>query len=655
MIRDTRSYTRCVRSSDLTLPQTVINSDTQKINIVRGSVRFENLTQQRLIRIALPARSRQAHYANKMVSKRFYKRRRENRQKKRVDRLGLLMLAFFLLGGLITIRLFNLQVLQHSFYIALAEGQHDIYQKLFPERGEILVMDRYASDNSYKVATNRDFELVYAVPKHIENPQDAADKLAPILGVAKDELLGRLSKENDLYEPLKHKVMDEEMSEIDQLDIKGIESTTESFRFYPEEQYFSHVVGFVGFVEDERKGRYGLESYFEEMLAGEQGELQAERDAAGRWITIGDKYLQEATDGDDLVLTLDHNLQYYGCGKLAEAVQKHGADSGTLIIMDPRTGSILAMCNAPDFDPNNYSATEDISTFNNLAVYDQYEPGSVFKPITMASALDLERVSPTTTYVDKGYVQIGSYTIQNSDGKAYGTQDMNAILEESLNTGAIFVVRQVGGENFYEYVQNFGFGELTGIALPTESVGNISSLATYKDIYSATASYGQGITVTPLQLVNAYATIANGGTLMQPYIVKEIVKPNGYRITTEPKEVRQVISNKTATTLSAMLVNVINRGHAQRAGVPGYFLAGKTGTAQIPRQDSPGYESGEHHKDTFVGFGPISDPKFVMLVKMDRPKGISWAAGSVAPIFGDVAKFLLDYYQVPPDDIIEEE
>ena len=198
MIRDTRSYTRCVRSSDLTLPQTVINSDTQKINIVRGSVRFENLTQQRLIRIALPARSRQAHYANKMVSKRFYKRRRENRQKKRVDRLGLLMLAFFLLGGLITIRLFNLQVLQHSFYIALAEGQHDIYQKLFPERGEILVMDRYASDNSYKVATNRDFELVYAVPKHIENPQDAADKLAPILGVAKDELLGRLSKENDL-------------------------------------------------------------------------------------------------------------------------------------------------------------------------------------------------------------------------------------------------------------------------------------------------------------------------------------------------------------------------------------------------------------------------------------------------------------------------
>jgi cell division protein FtsI (penicillin-binding protein 3)/stage V sporulation protein D (sporulation-specific penicillin-binding protein) len=333
---------------------------------------------------------------------------------------------------------------------------------------------------------------------------------------------------------------------------------------------------------------------------------------------------------------------------LQESVEKHQANKGSLIIMDPKTGAILTMCNAPTFDPNNYSEVENIDLFNNDAIYDAYEPGSVFKSFAMAAALDQGKITPNTTYDDTGVVEIGGFKIFNSDRKAHGIIDMKTALTFSYNTGSIYAVRQVGNEKWYEYVKNFGFGEDTGLPLSGESEGNIFRLAELRDIYSATSSFGQGLTVTPMQLITAFSAIANGGVLMKPYIVSEVIKPNGFTVQTSPQEVRRVISANTASTLSAMLVNAIEDGHGKKATVPGYYLGGKTGTAEIPRADGNGYD-GSRHKDTFVGFGPVSDPKFVMLVKIDEPKDVMWAEDSAAPLWGQVADFLLEYYHIPPE------
>ncbi|MFA6271949.1 MAG: penicillin-binding protein 2 [Patescibacteria group bacterium] len=572
-----------------------------------------------------------------------------NGKRKKFSRIHFMTAFFILCMGVVVARLFSLQVLQHGFYEALAEGQHAISKLLLPDRGEILSFDHY-SDEPHSVATNIDMNLVFAVPKQIENPEEIADKLSSYIALDKEELLSRLSKKDDIYEPLQHNVPDEKWDEIQKLNLLGIEATSERTRLYPEKDIFSHITGFMGYSDDQRVGQYGIEGYFEEELAGEQGLLKSEQDASGRWITVGNTTLEEAKDGDDIVLTIDHAVQFFVCDKLAEAVQKHGASEGSAIVMDPSTGAILAMCNAPVFDANNYSEVEDIETFINSAVSDQYEPGSVFKPLAMAAALDMGAVTPSTTYEDTGEVKIDSYTIRNSDLKANGIQTMTNVLELSLNTGAIFSVQQIGNENFYNYVQKFGFGEKTGIELEGENLGNITSLATLKDIYAATASYGQGITVTPIQLISAYAAAVNGGKLMKPYIVEKVIKENGFEVKTEPEVVRQVISAETSRVLRAMLVSVVNKGHAARAKIPGYFVGGKTGTAQIVKTNGVGYDANRHN-DTFVGFMPVDNPKFVVLTKINDPKGVAWAESTTVPLFGEIGKFLVDYYQIPPDEV----
>ncbi len=549
---------------------------------------------------------------------------------------------------MITVRLFSLQVLQHAFYEALASGQHDLYQKLFPERGEIYAQDPYSENDLYKVVVNRDFNLVYANPTKIENAEEVAKEVAPILGLQPDELISRLTKADDVYEPLKNKASDLEVEAIKEMQISGIDWRAESWRYYPEGESFAQVTGFLGYGEEGKVGQYGLEGYWEEELAGKQGELKSERDAGGRFIAVGEEMITEAEDGKDLILTIDKNIQFFACQKLGEAVQQHGAKKGTVIIVQPQTGAILTMCNYPTFNPNDYSATENLEYYINSAISDQYEPGSVFKSLTMAAAVDQGKVTPDTTYNDTGSVEISGYTIENSDGKAYGTQNMTAVLANSLNTGSIFAAQQIGNEAFYNYVSNFGFGVATGIELAGEASGDISEVAKLRDIYTATASYGQGLTMTPLQLIMAYSSLANGGKLMKPYLVQKVIYPSGYEEVRQPEVVREVLQAQTARILSAMLVQVVDNGHAKRAAVEGYFIGGKTGTAQIPRTDGQGYDK-YRHKDTFVGFGPISNPQFVILTKLDEPQDVSWAEGSAVPLFGEIAKFVINYYHIPPD------
>ncbi len=569
-----------------------------------------------------------------------------------IFRYGVLVFAV-----LIVLKLFFIQVFQHDFYEALASGQHDLFQELIPKRGDVYLHD-FKDDALVRVAVNQELAFVYADPREIVDVDDTAEAFGELFGYDQekiDALEQRLDQPEDPYEPLERKVGDKTLDALLALELPGIHYTRETSRFYPEPEMSGHVLGFVGTNEDgSLSGKYGIEGYFDELLTGTQGYLLSERDIAGRLISLADREYEPAQDGADIVLTLDRTIQYKACSSLQAAVEKHGADGGSIVIVQPTTGKILAMCGSPDFDSNVYSQVESIEVFNNPAIFEAYEPGSIFKPFTMAAAIDAGAVTPTTTFTDTGSVLVDGWPkpIGNAQGKVYGTVDMTQVLEDSINTGMIFSMRSMGMNVFVEYVKRFGFGEATGVELDTEVTGTIASLDLDAEIYAATASFGQGITVTPLQIAMAYAAIANGGVLKSPLIVDEIRHPDGTVEKRATRDIAQVMDPKTSRMVGAMLVSVIEHGHGRRAGVPGYYIGGKTGTAQVAKSDGIGYEE-DNTIGSFAGFGPVEDPKFAMVVRIDHPRDVVWAESTAAPLFGEIAEFLLQYFEVPPVRAIE--
>ncbi len=589
-----------------------------------------------------------------------WKRKKKHTLAKNFEpRIKLMAILFAVFALLIIARLFDFQVLKFDFYYALASDQHEIYQKLFPERGSIFLKDKAGSALSkqeilYPLAINKDYNLVYAQPKFIDKkPDEVAELLVPILEAdeekledLKKELTEKLSKTDDPYEPLKHKVEDSQVEMIEQLELNGIKSVKETFRYYPEKNISSNILGYVGFAKDgTKKGLYGVEGHFDQQLSGQQGTVKSEKDIAGRLISVGDKEFVRAEDGADIILTLDKTVQFEVCSQLNMHAEIIEAESAAAVVMHPQTGEIIAMCSYPDFDPNDSGSIEDISAYNNRAIFEAYEPGSIFKPITMAAGLDLGVITPETTYIDDGFVKIDEFTIRNVDKQSHGKQTMTQVLEKSLNTGTIFAVRQIGKRDFRKYVEKFGFGEKTGIQLDTEVAGDIRSLKKRSEVFEATGSFGQGITVTPLQMVQAFSAIANGGELVSPYIIEEIRQADGVVIKTNRPRPKQIISSKTSTLLSGMMVSVVKNGQGQAASVPGYYVAGKTGTAQVAEGGK--YSNKTNH--SFIGFAPVKDPAFTMILKFENPKKGSYSSVTTAPLFSRLAKFILDYYHVMPD------
>jgi cell division protein FtsI/penicillin-binding protein 2 len=557
-------------------------------------------------------------------------------------RIYILVVFIFLAAGVVIFRLYTLQILAHAFYQEMASDQHKVYEDLVPRRGEIFARD---NDSYYPVATNKELSLVFAVPREIEDPKAVAREVAGILELDERELAEKLDQPESWYAVIAHKVSEDKSRAIKDKNIKGIYFTPENERFYPGGSFASQLVGFVGSDGQKSKGLYGLEAYWNKELEGHGGKLEQERDTGGSWISIGDKVMSPAENGADLYLTIDHTIQYRAEMAIKKSLEKFQADRGSIVILDPRTGAVLAMASAPDFNLNDYSQVEDMSVFANPAVSDNYECGSIFKSITMASGVDAKVVTPDATYTDTGSVNEAGYTIKNSDGKANGVQTMTQVLEKSLNTGAIYVEKLLGNLRFLEYVKNFGFGSKTEIDTIGEASGNISGLKEMIDINAFTASFGQGLSVTPIQFTNAVAAIANGGELMKPHLVDKLVYSDGREDVIQPLEVRRVISKEASLDLARMLVSVVQNGHGKKAGVPGYLVAGKTGTAQVPKKNGGGYEEGQHI-GSFAGFAPAYDPRFVMLVKLDNPKNVEWAESSAAPTFGEMAKFMLDYFGV---------
>lgn len=569
-------------------------------------------------------------------------------------RFYFLVIAVFFCFLAIVFRLFTLQVLKHSSYQVKATNQQQEYQNIYPVRGEIYMQDRYAEKESFSslfpVAINKNFYKVYAVPKDIKAKEETASLLAPLLNMNLAIIQERVNKIDDPYEPLKDKIDGNIVEKIKNLNLEGINFETQSRRYFPSNEIACHLLGFVREIEGEKsEGQYGIEETYQEELAGKAGLALMEKDSRGQFIPVSKQIIEKPEDGADLVLTIDSNIQFFIEQKLKEYIDNFHSTGGTIMVMEVKTGKILAMANWPEFNPNNYSDVKNINVFVNPAVQSLYEPGSVFKAITMAAALDKKVVTPQTTYNDTGKVEISGKIIENALKKGEGVQTMTQVLEKSLNTGAVFAQQKLGNGNFKEYVERFGFADKTGIDLIGEVKGNTANLETKRDFELANISFGQGIAVTPIQLVAAFGALANDGVLMRPYIVDKVIYADKKEKISEPQEITRVISSDAASRITAMLVSVVKNGHTQRAGVDGYLIAAKTGTAQIPDPKTKKYlENDTIH--TVMGYFPAFNSRFSMIVKLDKPIGAKYAESTSAPLFGEIAKYILNYYEIAPSE-----
>lgn len=563
-------------------------------------------------------------------------------------RIVILGAAFFFGAAVLVIRLVDLQVVRAGYFSSLAAKAQDTSRQLAPERGSIFVRD---GAKLFPVVTNRDYYLISADPRRVTNPGQVVDTLARVFHLTPEEwrpLAEKLARRRDPYEPLRHKATRTETDAVSAARLEGIFVTPEGYRWYPEPGIGGQLLGFVGFAGDQRVGRYGLEGYFQPLLAGQSGSLRGVADAHGRALTIGTREIDPAKNGDSLVLTIDRTVQLAACEQLDQGIAAFAATGGTVLVISPQTGALFAMCSRPNFNPEDYASVSDFSVYSNPAIFTPYEPGSVFKPITMAAAVDRGALSPDDTYEDSGEVKLATgQRIRNSDLKAHGVQTMVQVLEKSLNTGAVFAESKVGKAAFRQYVRDFGFGALTGVTLDTEVPADVSALDRRGEIYAMTASFGQGITATPLQLALAFGALANGGKLMRPNIVAERLSGDGGpTAVTKPQVVRQVVTARTASTISGMLVQAVEGVYDHKAKVPRFYVAGKTGTAQIA---APGGGYGADVNHTFIGYFPAKRPAFVVLVKLDRPTEVKHAADSTTVVFRRLAEFLIDYYQIPPE------
>lgn len=559
-------------------------------------------------------------------------------------RLYTLLVILVLVAGGITVRLFSLQIVRHGFYTALAKDQHEVLKELVPRRGEIFIQEK--GELWHPLAVNRVFQTVFLVPKEVKDKNAVAESLAPLVDIPVEKILAKLKDPQDPYEPLKSKLADATVAKIKDLNLPGVRLIPEEWRWYPQGNLAANVLGFVGVKDNARVGQYGLEQYYQDQLAGQSGLLNSGKDAVGNWLLVGDYDLEPARDGASLYLTLDQNIQYIVAQKTRTVMDKWQATSACAIVLEPKTGAIRALVSLPDFDPNEYQKTQSTDYFMNSCTQKLYEPGSVFKPIVMAAGLDTGKITPETTYVDTGLVPIGGYTIQNAQNKVYDLSTMTKVLEKSINTGVVFVQRLIGGEVFKSYIEAFGFDEPTGIDLSGEARGDLKNIRENREINFATASFGQGISVTPLAMASAVAAIANDGQLMRPYLVAKIVQSDGQETIIEPEAIRQVVAPQNAGKLTAMLVSTVRNGY-DKVKLPGYFVAGKTGTAQIAA--SGGYSENETNH-SFIGYAPAYNPKFLIFLRLEKPRGIQFASESLAPVFTDIAKYLFNYYEILPEE-----
>lgn len=617
---------------------------------------------------------------------------------KRSDRFFWFRFLAIAAFAVIATRVAYLQVLRSETFLELAETQRIRRGALFPTRGSVFLVDA-GTDQEIAVATTHLVPSAYVVPRDIHDLKRMTEVLAEVVQryqtraeqrrqdllvatgqmtaeerdaqraaeegrtleekfVSQDarrqerinEFLRRLGNPNDPYEPIlsgNEELDPEAIAELQSANLPGIAFREVAERAYPEGTLAAHLMGFVRESGLLMRGEYGIEEGLDGLLRGATGFRATEQDTSGRLISVGESAFTPVEHGADVVLTIDRILQTIAEETARKGYERFDAERAQVVVMDPNTGRLLALAAYPTFDPNAPNAIRDVQTFSNPIVSDLFEPGSVFKPLIMGAALEHGLVEPETTMQDAGPVHIPPFTINTYDGKHHGTVSMIEILEQSNNIGMVWVALKVGPERLYQFLRRIGIGERMGITLADEALGQLPLPESWGDTRTATVGFGQGIVVTPLQALVANAALINGGRLLQPTLIREIRHPDGRVENIEPKVIRQVVRSETSTKIRAMLVSVVEKGVAGLARVKGYYVGGKTGTAQVADPETGKYST-EKKIISFIGFGPADNPAFIAMVKLDNPAGLSLASGTAAPLFSEFAKRALEYLRIPP-------
>lgn len=552
----------------------------------------------------------------------------------------------FVFAAVIATRLFFVQIIKGDYYDNLASKQYNSSFLENFDRGSIYLTEK--SGNRLSAAIVKNGYRAEINTKFLENPEETYKKLSEIIALDKEFFMSKAFKKDDPSEILARHLDEATALKIKNLKITGLNAYPESWRYYPFDNLASHILGFVGYKNDKLVGRYGLELRYESLLKRDVSDLKS-NSFAELFFDLKKLIAGDSKSGD-VVLTIEPTVQSMLEKNLEKTKEKYQAQLAGGLIISPKTGEIIALAAKPDFNPNQYAKTKDFSVFMNPLVENVMEMGSIMKPLTLAASIDNGSITASTTYVDKGFFVFGSSKIENYDGKARGLADMQKILNESLNTGAVFSMQKMGKDKFKDYMLNYGLGEKTGIELPQEAKSNISNITeSNRDIEYATASFGQGIAVTPIAMVVALSSLANGGLIMEPHIVKEENIKGLKNLIKTPQERRRVLKKETAEEITRMLVNVVD--NALVGGIhkmDHYSVAAKTGTAQLVEEGKKGY-SEEEFIHTFFGYAPAFDAKFLTFLFIVKPQGAKYASNTLTEPFMDITKFLLNYYEIPPD------
>ena len=568
-----------------------------------------------------------------------------------LKRIYILNIGVFLVFLAIVLRLFYWQVIKGKSLSIQARNQHELGKDIQAPRGNIL-----ANDGSWLAARSDAYVLYAEIPNLKDSPKNIANKLALLFvedSSDKEALLNEveriqeiLSRKEVNWIAIKKRIDPKLKSNIEALKIDGLGFENIDIRVYPEASAAAHLLGFVGKQEDGSDiGYFGLEGYYNSSLQGKQGFFEHEKDALGEMITINDSKEISAIKGVDLVTHIDKTIQLMVEEELKKGIERYSAREGTVIVMNPKNGGILAMSSFPSYDPDKYWDYSD-EYFKNQTISSGFEPGSVFKIFIMASALDSESVKPDTICdVCDGPYKVDKYFIETWDKKYFPDSNMTDVIVHSDNVGMSFVSSKMGADLLYDYLDKFGFGKPTGIDLQGEFSPKLREKGTWNIVDLATASFGQGIAVTPIQLIKAAAVIANEGVDVSPQVVDKLQK-DAWVHDIKPEIGQRVISKKAAKDITAMMVEAAKKGEAKWTFLKGFKVAGKTGTAQIPI-------SGHYDQDktiaSFIGFAPSNDPKFVMLVMLREPQSSPWASETAAPLWFSMAKDLFSYFRIQPE------
>ncbi|HYJ00185.1 MAG TPA: penicillin-binding protein 2 [Thermoleophilaceae bacterium] len=542
------------------------------------------------------------------------------------SRIGLLFAVFLVLLGAASARAAWIGTAGSGELKARAVTQQVEELPVAARRGTIT--DR----NGVELAVSEDSVTVFANPLQVKNPADAASRLAPLTGVEEDELMELLVDRSRGFVYLARKVDPEAGEKIDKLELTGIDTVVEPRRTYPQGELAGQLIGAVG---TDNFGLTGIEQQYEDHLHGDDGHRRIVRDALGEPVSIVDTDSSEA--GEDLQLTIDAALQERVEAVLGDVATTFSPKGATAVVMDPRNGELLSLANWPRVDPNDIGAAEEDAR-ENRAVMSAFEPGSTFKAFTVAGALEEGAIKPETRFDLPPEIEVADRTIGEAHARGYASLSVGEILAQSSNVGSVMIGLKLGAKRFDKWVREFGFGSTTGVDLPGESPGIVLRPREYSGSSLGNMPIGQGLAVTPLQMAAGYSALANGGVLHEPTVIAG-----------EHDEGRRVVSERTASQVRSMLEGVLAAGGtAEEASIPGYVLAGKTGTAEKPDPETGGY-SDTRFFSSFIGFAPAKNPRLMVAVMVDEPQGMYYGGEVAAPAFERIMEFALPYLRIPPD------